>query len=169
MSTTVYLGIGSNLGDRRGHCEKALGQIRQNPAITLRRVSSLYETEPLEYQPQGWFYNAAAEMDTTLSAGAFFAFCRQVEEGLGKKVEVRKGPRTIDLDLLFYGQEVIQEPELIVPHPMLALRAFVLVPLAEIAPQWVHPALGKTVLELLAKVAQNQGIKKVAEEGWFPL
>lgn len=169
MNWTVYLGIGSNLGDRRGYCTSALNAIRKNPAVSLRRVSSLYETEPLEYTPQDWFYNAAVEMDTSLCAEDLLACCKQVEEVLGKRVDVRKGPRTVDLDLLFFGEQVITTPDLIVPHPMIPLRAFVLVPLAEIAPQRVHPVLGKTILELLAQLKRNQEVKIVADEGWFPL
>ena len=169
MDWTVYLGLGSNLGDRKGNCTAAINALRHNPAISLRRVSSLYETEPLEYTSQECFYNAVVEMDTSLSPGTLLAFCQQVESGLGKKVDVRKGPRTIDLDLLFFSDQVITTPELIVPHPMIPLRVFVLVPLAEIAPQWVHPVLGKTVLEILAQLKQNQQIKKIADEGWYPL
>ncbi|HET6371020.1 MAG TPA: 2-amino-4-hydroxy-6-hydroxymethyldihydropteridine diphosphokinase [Nitrospiria bacterium] len=169
MDFTAFLGIGSNLGDRKANCVQALTALKQNPAVSLRRVSSLYETEPLEYRPQGWFYNAVVEIDTSLSAHALLAFCQQVEKGLGKRVEVRKGPRTIDIDLLIFGDQVIQTPDLVVPHPMIPLRAFVLVPLSEIAPQLVHPVLGKTILELLAQIKQSQEIKKVAEEDWFPL
>jgi 2-amino-4-hydroxy-6-hydroxymethyldihydropteridine diphosphokinase len=169
MATSVFLGIGSNLGDRRSYCFQALEELRRNPAISLRRVSSLYETEPLEYQPQGWFYNAVAELDTSLFPQGLLAFVQEVEKRLGKKVVIPKGPRTIDLDLLSCGDEVIQTPGLTIPHPMIPLRAFVLVPLAEIAPLWRHPVLGKTVVELLAQIKQNQEIKKVAEAAWFPL
>lgn len=169
MNSTVYLGIGSNLGHRQEYCSAALNALRENPAVILRRVSSLYETEPLEFRSQGNFLNAVTEMDTSLTANAFFAFSQQVEQGLGKKVEIRKGPRTIDLDLLFYGNQIVHTPELTIPHPMIPLRAFVLVPLSEIAPQLVHPSLGKNVLELLSGMKENQEIKKVAEEGWFSL
>jgi 2-amino-4-hydroxy-6-hydroxymethyldihydropteridine diphosphokinase len=150
MNPPVFLGLGSNLGDREAAIDEALRQLAERGFETLRR-SSLWLTEPVGGPPQGWFLNAAAGGRTALSPDALLAACLEVERALGRVRTVRNGPRTIDVDLLFYGEQRIERPGLVVPHPRLHERRFVLAPLAEIAPRLLHPALGSTIEELLLR------------------
>ncbi len=147
MPTTAYIGLGSNLGDREAACRKAIELLGRAGRVV--KVSSLYCTEPAGYEDQGEFINAVAELETELSPEDLLAACREIESGLGRKREIRWGPRTIDLDILLYGDHVVDLPALKIPHPLIATRGFVLVPLAEIAPEAVHPVLKKTAAELL--------------------
>lgn len=147
MPTTAYIGLGSNMGDKKGACLKALDLLGR--AGRVKKVSSFYCTEPVGYQEQEDFVNAVAELETDISPEALLAECHSIEDALGRSRELRWGPRTIDLDILLYGNRVLSEPTLTIPHPRLAIRRFVLVPLCEIAPQAVHPILKKTATHLL--------------------
>ncbi len=148
---TAYIALGSNLGDRREYLERALQALRQSAGIVVTRVSPVYETEPVGGPAgQGRYLNAAAELTTDLGARQLMAALLAIEQGLGRVRAERDGPRTIDLDLLLYDQQVIDEPGLKVPHPRLHERSFVLRPLADIAPYAVHPVIGKTIAELAA-------------------
>ena len=150
MNPPVFLGLGSNLGDREAAIDRALQELAGRGFETQLR-SSLWLTEPVGGPPQGWFLNAVVGGSTVLSPEALLAACLDSERALGRVRGVRNGPRTIDVDLLLYGQQRIERPGLVVPHPRLHERRFVLAPLAEIAPQLAHPGLGATMEELLAR------------------
>ncbi len=149
--TTVYLGLGSNLGDRRRNLEAALDALRAHPQIAVTAVSSFLETDPVGGPPgQGKFLNAAAKIETDLSPEALLEELKRVERALGRREGPRWGPREIDLDILLYGDAVLETPNLTIPHPRMRERRFVLEPLAEIAPDARDPVTGRTVRELLA-------------------
>ena len=167
----AYVGVGSNQGDRVALCREALYRLASNPpgakaTLRIKKISSLYETEPMEYSDQDWFYNAVIEIETTLSPLLLLKYCQKIEKALGKKIEIPKGPRTIDLDLLFYGQRVMSRPGLTLPHPAAATRPFVLVPLAEIAPDFVHPLLRRTAPILLRRLTTGLKVEKRMGPGW---
>ncbi|HXY38392.1 MAG TPA: 2-amino-4-hydroxy-6-hydroxymethyldihydropteridine diphosphokinase [Vicinamibacteria bacterium] len=160
----VFLGLGSNLGDREGAIEAALRQLAGR-GFTTRRRSSNWLTEPVGGPPQGWFVNAVAGGETDLAPQELLQACLDTERALGRVRSERNGPRTIDLDLLLYGERTIDEAGLVVPHPRLAERRFVLAPLAEIAPRLVHPMLGATVAELLARCPDRSRVERQAASG----
>jgi 3-oxoacyl-[acyl-carrier protein] reductase len=153
MSVVAYIALGSNLGDREHSIRGALDALGAEPGIEVVRTSALYETEPVGGPAgQGPYLNAVAEVRTGLEPDALLRLLLDVEARLGRVRDVQDGPRTIDLDLLLYGDLVRDEPDPVVPHPRLHERAFVLRPLAEIAPGVIHPRLGVTAGELLARL-----------------
>jgi 2-amino-4-hydroxy-6-hydroxymethyldihydropteridine diphosphokinase len=154
----VYLGLGSNLGNREEMLQTALRHLHR-PDLRILRVSSVYETEPVGLREQHWFLNLVAEAETSLFPMQLLARIGKIERQLGRKRTVPNGPRTIDIDILFYGTSVIRTSTLEIPHPRLAERRFVLEPLAELAPELRHPVARKTVRELLAGVA-GQTVRK---------
>ncbi len=144
----AFLGLGSNLGDR----ELNLRQARQSltgDEVRILKVSPIYETEPVDWEAQNWFLNQAASVDTSLSPGDLLNYCLHIEDKMGRRRSIPKGPRNIDIDILLYDDQVIEESQLIVPHPRLHLRQFVLVALAAIAPSLVHPRLNLSMASLL--------------------
>ena len=150
MAATAYIALGSNLGDRRAYLDRALADLRGRPAVEVMRTSSVYETAPVGGRPgQAAYLNATAELRTELSPQALLQVLHEVERGLGRVRAERDGPRTIDLDLLICGDVVIDDPQLMLPHPRLHQRLFVLHPLAEIAPGLLHPVLKRTIADLL--------------------
>jgi 2-amino-4-hydroxy-6-hydroxymethyldihydropteridine diphosphokinase len=161
MASGVVLGLGSNLGDREAAIAGALARLAER-GYRAARTSSLYLTEPVGGPPQGWFLNAVADGETALGPEALLAACLAVELELGRVREVANGPRTIDVDILFYGGEVHPGPAPVIPHPRLAERRFVLEPLVELLPDLVHPVLGASARELLARCPDHSEVKRLA-------
>jgi 2-amino-4-hydroxy-6-hydroxymethyldihydropteridine diphosphokinase len=154
----VFLGLGSNLGDRESAIEGALARLAARGFHPTRR-SSLWLTEPVGGPPQGWFLNAVAGGETELSPEALLEACLATEREMGRVRAERNGPRTIDVDVLLFGGERRDAPRLVIPHPRLHERRFVLAPLAEIAPGLVHPVLGLAVWELLARCPDASAVR----------
>src|SRR5579885_762596 len=157
----IYLSMGSNLGDRRGNLAAAIQRLYT--MMEIEKVSSVYETEPVGYLEQPRFLNIAVAGTTRLSPQEFLKRAKEIETALGRQETIRNGPRPIDIDIIFYDNLMLDSEPLTIPHPRMAERAFVLAPLAEIAPEVVHPALGSTARELLAEVPQ-EGVKKIAPD-----
>jgi 2-amino-4-hydroxy-6-hydroxymethyldihydropteridine diphosphokinase len=171
MSATAYIALGSNLGDKRAFLDQALQALRATPGITVKNVSLYIETDPVGGPPgQDSYLNSAAELETDLPPRQLLEALLAIETRLGRVRNERFAPRTIDLDLLLYGEEVINEPDLIVPHPRMHERRFVLQPLSYIAAEVRHPLLGKTVREMLAERPWRAGSVSppVASEGRGP-
>jgi 2-amino-4-hydroxy-6-hydroxymethyldihydropteridine diphosphokinase len=150
---TVYIGFGSNVGNRLDFCDRAVTLLSLLPHSHVTGVSLLYETEPVKDHAQpgeGWFLNGVVQLETDVTPNSLLAILREIERALGRDEENRSGPRTIDLDILLYGQRVIDEQDLVVPHPRMHHRRFVLMPLSELDPLFVHPVLQRTISQLLA-------------------
>ncbi len=156
---TVYLSLGSNLGERAKNLCAAIAALA-DAGVRVGKVSSFYETEPVDLREQPWFLNCAVEGKTELPASALLKKLREIETRMGSKKLVAKGPRLIDVDILLYGGETIDTPELQVPHPRMHSRRFVLVPLEEIAPQAVHPSLERTVKQLLEETPDRSAVRR---------
>jgi len=154
-SVVSYVGIGANLGDPAGNCLKAVDLLAASRDLRLVRRSSLYRSEPVGVADQPWFVNAVAEIATRRTARELLAALLAIENDMGRIRDKPQGPRLIDLDLLLYGQEILREEGLIVPHPELHKRRFVLAPLAEIAPYVIHPAFGVSVRGLLDRLEDD--------------
>jgi 2-amino-4-hydroxy-6-hydroxymethyldihydropteridine diphosphokinase len=159
LSQTVYLSFGSNLGDRQGNLRAAIAALPE-AGVKVIRVSSFYETEPVDFVDQPWFLNCAAEGETALEPVILLRALQKIETQMGSKKEFAKGPRLIDLDILLYGNETIASPELLVPHPRMHLRRFVLVPLAEIAPGLKHPSWSGAAADLLQRVDDSSQVRR---------
>lgn len=155
------MGFGSNEGESVGICLEAVECFRNHPHISVLKVSSLYRTHPVGLIDQEWFVNGAFLCETRLSPLELLDFCLQVESRFGRVRQIRWGPRTLDLDILFFGQQVIDFPQLQVPHPRLHERRFVLVPLAEIAPFWKHPQRQMTITQMLSHLSPQEGDQEV--------
>jgi len=154
----VYLGLGSNMGNRQENLDRALDFLSQR--LRVEQVSPVYDTEPLGNIDQPRFLNLVCQVYTRLAPAELLILAKGIESKLGRVSSKSNAPRSIDIDILFYGDQVIETPELVIPHPRLAERAFVLIPLAEIAPDLVHPVTGKTIKELLTGVTEAQGVFK---------
>lgn len=158
MNDRVFIALGSNLGDRAGNLRKAAALIERQTRVIS--VSPFYETEPWGDTGQGPFINAVIEVRTQLGPAELLSSLKSIEEEMGRKPERRWGPRLIDLDIIFYGDKIIEKEGLKIPHPGAHERAFVLVPLNDIAPEFIHPSLGKTI-SVLAGGIGSKGVKRI--------
>lgn len=159
----AFLGVGSNIGDAGGNCLDAIGHLSRTDGIKLLRRSSLYRTEPVGLKEQAWFVNCAVEIRTGLSPRALFEVAKRIESAMGRASGVKWGPRIIDLDILLYGQEVIEEEGLLIPHPEMHRRRFVLEPLHEIAPYAIHPVYGISIKGLLDRLEDGNAVSRMPE------
>ena len=163
----VFIGLGSNLGDRRALLAHGLASLAA-AGFGVTRESSLYLTEPVDGPPQDWFVNAVAAGSTSLSPEELLAACLRVERALGRERTVHHGPRTLDLDILIYGDERREGPGLAIPHPRLHERRFVLTPLCELAPDLRHPRLGATIRELLERCPDHSRVVRLDDGSGMP-
>ncbi|HEX4425635.1 MAG TPA: 2-amino-4-hydroxy-6-hydroxymethyldihydropteridine diphosphokinase [Terriglobales bacterium] len=158
MHNIAYLSLGSNLGDRAANLKSAIDRLRDFGEVVA--VSSFYETEPVEVIAQPWFLNCVVKLDTEKTPEQLLAGILAIEQEMGRERKQKKGPRTIDLDILLFGNSIVELPGLTVPHPAMHERRFVLEPLAEIAPEVRHPVLKKSILELRETLPTGQAVKK---------
>jgi 2-amino-4-hydroxy-6-hydroxymethyldihydropteridine diphosphokinase len=158
-SSIAYLSLGSNLGDREAHLREAMTRLESTGSVLA--MSSLYETEPVEFTEQGWFLNCAIKLETGRSPGELMAAILGIEQEMGRRRVQKKGPRSIDIDILLFDQIVVESTELTIPHPAMHQRRFVLEPLAEIAPELIHPIFKKTIRELRDELLPGQEVRKL--------
>jgi 2-amino-4-hydroxy-6-hydroxymethyldihydropteridine diphosphokinase len=158
MSTIAYIGLGSNIGDKTSNCQTAIERLAEAGRIV--GVSSFYYTEPVGYKEQEDFINAVATLETNRSPAELLSICHAIEDILGRRRTVRWGPRTVDLDILLYGDLVVNQPGLVIPHPLMSVRRFVLAPLVELAPEIIHPVLNKTMNQLLSELQTSHTVMK---------
>jgi 2-amino-4-hydroxy-6-hydroxymethyldihydropteridine diphosphokinase len=154
----IYLSIGSNLGDRAANLRQAIKALPES-GVRVVRCSSFYETEPVDFLEQPWFLNCVVEAETSLEPARLLEELQGIERNLGSRKLIPRGPRILDLDVLFYGADVIRSAGMEIPHARLAQRRFVLVPLAELAPELPHPILRKTAAELLAESDDRSAVR----------
>jgi 2-amino-4-hydroxy-6-hydroxymethyldihydropteridine diphosphokinase len=160
MPEFVYLSLGSNVGDREKNLHDAIQ--RMGALGRVVSLSSFYETEPVEFTSQPWFLNCAVSLETTQTAAQLITTLLDIEREMGRQRTEVKGPRIIDIDILLFGNEIVNSRELTIPHPAMQQRRFVLEPLAEIAPTVRHPVLKKTIRELLDELPAGQSVRKFA-------
>lgn len=159
MNNVAYLSLGSNVGDRETNLREAIRRLVELGRVVS--VSSFYETEPVEVTDQAWFLNCAVVLETASEPAQIMQKLLRIEVEMGRKRIQKKGPRSIDIDILLFGEVVMNTPDLVIPHPAMAQRRFVLAPLAEIAPDVRHPVLKKTVRELLEDLPAGQTVRKI--------
>ncbi|MFA4916949.1 MAG: 2-amino-4-hydroxy-6-hydroxymethyldihydropteridine diphosphokinase [Syntrophales bacterium] len=158
-----FIGIGSNMCNPPQKCMEAIDCISSVDGITVLRRSSLYRTEPVGFLEQEWFFNAVIEIRTVLAARELAGAMQAIEKAMGRKRKTKWGPRVIDLDILLYGQEVIQDNDLVIPHPEFHKRRFVLVPLCEIASYVIHPAFGVSIRGLMDRLQDSNSVELYQE------
>ena len=157
----AFLGVGSNMNGAVEPCREAVRRVEETPGIRLLRTSSWYRTEPVGRRNQDWFVNAVVEIRTVHSARALLTELRAIEAAMGRTNVEKWGPRIIDLDILLYGDDIVQEDDLIIPHPELHRRRFVLVPLCELASYMIHPAFGVSMQGLLSRLEDQSTVERL--------
>ena len=165
MSHTAYIGIGSNLESPAENCLKAVERINAHPDLTLVARSSLYQSEPFGITNQDWFVNSVAQLTTSLSPGKLLRACLSIEQAMGRTRAKKWGPRIIDLDILFYDDLILKQEGLKIPHPGIAERSFVLAPMNEIAPEFIHPKHKKSIQTLLLEIPNPQQVNRISSDG----
>ncbi|MDH4258303.1 MAG: 2-amino-4-hydroxy-6-hydroxymethyldihydropteridine diphosphokinase [Candidatus Aminicenantes bacterium] len=158
-----FLSLGSNQGDRKENIVRALSLL-QEEGMEIRRVSSLYETEPVDFASQLWFYNRIAEVQASVKPDSLLALIKSIEQEMGRDAHARKEPRIIDIDIIIAEDQVIHTEDLEIPHPRMQKRNFVLVPFAEISPDTVHPVLKRHIKELLEESRDLSAVHKIKEK-----
>jgi len=161
MESIAFIGIGSNVGDKIENCTRAITEINRCKQNRLVAESSLYKTEPIGYTQQDWFINCVIEIKTSFTAYQLLNVLEDIEISMGRERILKWGPRIIDLDILFFDDEIIRCKGLTIPHPEVQNRAFVLIPLCEIAGNYVHPLLKKSIAQLAADLGNGGGIEKL--------
>lgn len=156
----AYIGFGSNIGDRLAHIQNAIHALSKTEEITLHEISSVYKTDPVGYEAQAEFLNGVAAIQTSLPPLSLLHTLKNIETAIGRRHRSRWGPREIDLDILIYGDLCLQTEKLVIPHPEMHRRCFVLAPLAEIAPHLVHPIFQETVQTLLERLEGDKSVAK---------
>ncbi len=159
-----YIAIGSNIEDREDYLKKIVGELKKQSKVLI--CSSLYETEPVGYADQNWFLNGVVKVETHLTPSTLLEFVLAIEKMLNRVRTIQNGPRTVDLDILFYEDKIVQEENLQIPHPRLHERAFVLIPLKEIASDFMHPILKKDVSTMLEDLPKQEEVLLYKKE-WF--
>ncbi|MBE3568585.1 MAG: 2-amino-4-hydroxy-6-hydroxymethyldihydropteridine diphosphokinase [Bacillales bacterium] len=159
MSNIAYLSLGSNLGDRMHYLKNAIQALDGHPNIKVLAASSVYETDPVGYTDQGKFLNMAVKIETSLVAQELLETCLEIEKSLGRVREIKWGPRTIDLDILLYNNENIETDRLVIPHPRMNERLFVLIPILEIDPFLKIPTIDKPLIDLFEQIPNKEGVR----------
>ncbi len=159
----AYIGFGSNIGDRLSYIQNAIHSLSESDGIALQKISSLYETDPVGYAAQNKFLNGVAAIKTDHTPPSLLQITIDIEKSVGRQHRKRWGPREIDLDILIYDNICINTPELVIPHPEMHLRRFVLVPFAEIAPDVVHPVFNETIRTLLERLEDDKSVVKAED------
>ncbi len=154
----AYIGFGSNIGDRLAHIQNAIRALSKTEGITLKKISSIYTTDPVGYEAQAQFLNGVAAIQTSLSPLSLLHTLKDIETTIGRKHRIRWGPREIDLDILIYEDLCVQTEKLVIPHPEMHLRGFVLVPLTEIAPNLVHPVFQESIQTLRNRLEDDKSV-----------
>ncbi len=165
MPHTAYIGIGSNLVSPTENCLKAVQRLNAHADLNVVARSSLYQSEPFGITDQDWFVNSVAQITTSLSPEELLRACLSIEQAMGRTRTKKWGPRIIDLDILFYDDLILKQEELEIPHPGIAERSFVLAPMNEIAPEFIHPKLKKSIQALLIEVPNPQKVNRISSDG----
>ncbi|MET3700086.1 2-amino-4-hydroxy-6-hydroxymethyldihydropteridinediphosphokinase [Bacillus oleivorans] len=160
MINKAYLSLGTNMGDRFGYLKEAISLLKRRESIQITNMSSIYETDPVGFEDQAPFLNMVVEIETAEPPIQLLEIILQIEEKLGRIRLFKWGPRTIDLDILLYNQDNIETEQLIVPHPRMHERSFVLIPLLEIDKKLIHPTLGKEFKQILSEIPKDKGVRR---------